>query len=145
MISPYAKQGFIDNTQGDFTSILKFIETVYSLQPLTARDAAANSLMGALDFSQVPRAPLVLPGPFMPDHYPLTFPNGTVFGTGASTSSTTSLVTVTSTETVSSSAFGVSSSNNSIVIAATLLVIPAIAGLLLLVSSGRLRKTHQRD
>lgn len=79
IISPYARQGLVDNTQSDFTSILKFIETVYSLQPLTARDAAANDLTEAFNFSQAPRAHLLLPGPFIPYHYPLTFPNGTVF------------------------------------------------------------------
>jgi phospholipase C len=72
VISPYAKQGYVDHTQGDFTSILKFIETTYSLPPLTGRDAAASNMLEAFDFSQAPRAPLVLPGPYVADHYPLT-------------------------------------------------------------------------
>jgi phospholipase C len=72
VISPYAKQGYVDHTQGDFTSILKFIETTYSLPPLTSRDAAASNMLEAFDFSQAPRAPLVLPGPYVADHYPLT-------------------------------------------------------------------------
>jgi len=80
ILSPYAKQGYVDNTQGDFTSILKFIETDFNLPSLTSRDAAANDLYGAFDFSQKPRAPLVLPGPFLANHYPLEYPNGTVFG-----------------------------------------------------------------
>lgn len=80
VISPYARQGYVDNTQGDFTSILKFIEADFGLPSLTSRDAHANDLYGAFDFSQTPRAPLVLPGPFVPNHYPLTYPNGTVFG-----------------------------------------------------------------
>jgi phospholipase C len=80
VISPYAKQGYVDNTQGDFTSILKFIETDFGLPSLAPRDANANDLYGAFDFSQTPRAPLVLPGPFVANHYPLTYPNGTVFG-----------------------------------------------------------------
>jgi phospholipase C len=57
VISPYARQGVVDHTQGDFTSILKFVETVYSLPPLTARDAYASDLMEAFDFSQAPRLP----------------------------------------------------------------------------------------
>jgi len=61
IISPYARQGVVDHTQGDFTSILKFIETVHSLPPLTARDASASDLMEAFDFSQAPRPSLVLP------------------------------------------------------------------------------------
>ncbi len=57
IISPYARHGTIDNTTYDFTSILKFIEDNWSLPPLTARDATANSIANALDFSQSPAAP----------------------------------------------------------------------------------------
>ncbi|MGA7671614.1 MAG: alkaline phosphatase family protein [Nitrolancea sp.] len=56
LVSPYAKQGFIDHTQLDFTSILKFIEQNYGLQPLATRDASANDLSSAFDFRQAPRA-----------------------------------------------------------------------------------------
>jgi phospholipase C len=49
IISPYAKRGFVDHTQYDTTSILKFIETRWGLAPLGARDAAANDLRGAFD------------------------------------------------------------------------------------------------
>jgi phospholipase C len=60
VISPYAKTGVVDHTKADFTSILKFIETVHSLPPLTSRDASANDLMEAFDFSQAPPKRLVL-------------------------------------------------------------------------------------
>ncbi len=72
VISPYAKEGFVDHTQGEFSSILKFIETDYSLPPLTARDAATSNMLEAFNFSQTPRASLVLPGPYVADQYPLT-------------------------------------------------------------------------
>jgi len=52
IISPYAKKGFVDHTQYDTTSILKLIETRWGLQPLGTRDAAANDLTNAFDFSQ---------------------------------------------------------------------------------------------
>jgi phospholipase C len=52
IISPYAKKGFIDHTQYDTTSILKLIETRWGLAPLSSRDAAANGLTNAFDFSQ---------------------------------------------------------------------------------------------
>jgi acid phosphatase len=52
VISPYAKKGFIDHTQYDHTSTLKFIETRWGLDPLTSRDAAANDLTNAFDFDQ---------------------------------------------------------------------------------------------
>jgi acid phosphatase len=63
IISPYAKKGFVDHTQYDTTSILRFITRRFnlpSLPGLTARDAALVSngaakmgdLTSALDFSQ---------------------------------------------------------------------------------------------
>jgi phospholipase C len=57
LISPYAKRGFVDSTELDFTSILKFIEENYRLQPLAERDARAQSIVNGFDFSQVPRSP----------------------------------------------------------------------------------------
>ena len=55
IISPYAKAGFIDSIVNDHTSILKFVETRYGLSPLSTRDAAANGLSEAFDFTQAPR------------------------------------------------------------------------------------------
>ncbi len=52
IISPYAKRGYVDHTLYDTTSILKFIETRWGLRPLGARDAAANDLGNAFDFSK---------------------------------------------------------------------------------------------
>jgi len=106
IISPYAKHGLVDHTQGDFTSLLKFTETDYSLPPLTSRDASANDLVEAFDFSQAPRAPLLLPGPFVPNHYPLTFLNGTlkdstpVSQPASTTFTTTVSTTITTTATL---------------------------------------------
>jgi phospholipase C len=54
IISPYAKRHFVDHTTYDTTSILKFIEARWGLAPLGTRDAAANDLLGAFDFSQTP-------------------------------------------------------------------------------------------
>ncbi len=72
IISPFAKGGYIDHTQGDFTSLLKFIETLYSLPALTDRDASASSLIEAFDFAREVNPPLVLPGLYIPNLYPLT-------------------------------------------------------------------------
>jgi hypothetical protein len=49
MVSPFAKQGYIDHAFSDHSSILKFIERVFGLPPLTQRDAGASDLMDALD------------------------------------------------------------------------------------------------
>src|SRR6478735_1688163 len=51
IISPYSKKGFVDHTPYDTTSILKFIETRWNLEPLTSRDANAYDLSNAFDFS----------------------------------------------------------------------------------------------
>ena len=49
VISPFAKRGHVDHTPYDGTSILKFIETRFNLEPLGERDAKANDLSNALD------------------------------------------------------------------------------------------------
>lgn len=54
IISPYAKRRFVDHTTYETTSILKFIETRWDLAPLSSRDAGANNLLNAFDFSQTP-------------------------------------------------------------------------------------------
>ena len=62
IVSPYAKKGLVDHTQYDTTSILKLIEERWDLAPLGTRDAAANSLTNAFDFSQaVVGAPTAMP------------------------------------------------------------------------------------
>ena len=60
IISPYAKQGYISHTQYEFSSVLKFIEELYGLPPLTQRDANANDTTDSFDFTQSPRSPLIL-------------------------------------------------------------------------------------
>ncbi|HEX2439911.1 MAG TPA: alkaline phosphatase family protein [Methylomirabilota bacterium] len=54
--SPYARRRTVDHTVYDTTSILKFIETRWKLAPLSTRDAAANDLTAAFDFTQTPSA-----------------------------------------------------------------------------------------
>jgi hypothetical protein len=44
----------------EFSSVLKFVERRFRLEPLTARDARANDLTGAFDFDQAPLSPLIL-------------------------------------------------------------------------------------
>lgn len=60
LVSPYARKGFIDNTQLDFTSLLKFIEENWSVAPLASRDTAASNFMEAFDFTQAPRPAVFL-------------------------------------------------------------------------------------
>ncbi|HEV2390117.1 MAG TPA: alkaline phosphatase family protein, partial [Nitrososphaerales archaeon] len=56
VISPFAKQGYFDSATNDHTSILKFVEDRFGLSPLSTRDAAANNMAEAFDFTQQPRA-----------------------------------------------------------------------------------------
>jgi phospholipase C len=54
IVSPYARKGYIDHTPYDTTSILKFIETRWNLEPLGTRDANADNMLKAFDFAQAP-------------------------------------------------------------------------------------------
>jgi phospholipase C len=60
VISPYAKKGYIDHTQYEFSSMLRFAEDILGLAPLTKRDKGANAMFNAFDFTQKPRPPLIL-------------------------------------------------------------------------------------
>ena len=52
IISPYAKKRYVDHTQYDTTSILKFIEQRWHLAPLGDRDAGANGMSDCFDFTR---------------------------------------------------------------------------------------------
>jgi phospholipase C len=51
IISPIVKRGFIDHSEYNTTSILKFIESRFQLKPLGARDASANDLINAFELN----------------------------------------------------------------------------------------------
>ncbi len=55
VISPYARRGFVDHEEMDTTSILALIEYQYGLAPLSSRDAKANNMLSAFDFSAPPQ------------------------------------------------------------------------------------------
>ncbi|MDQ3940415.1 MAG: hypothetical protein M3238_03580, partial [Actinomycetota bacterium] len=54
IISPWAKEGFVDHTTYEFSSVLKFMEDMYGLRCMTARDCGANNMLGAFDFARDP-------------------------------------------------------------------------------------------
>jgi len=60
VISPYSRPGFVDDTTLEFASVLRFIETIFDVPPLTSRDANADDMLEAFDFSQPPIQPLIL-------------------------------------------------------------------------------------
>jgi phospholipase C len=57
LVSAWARRGHVDHTTLDFTSILKFIERNWGLEPLTDRDRKAAGLMQAFAFDRPPREP----------------------------------------------------------------------------------------
>jgi phospholipase C len=64
LVSPFARQGFVDHTVLDHTSSLKFIERNWDVSPLASRDAAARDFMSAFDFRGGARDPVFIP--FLP-------------------------------------------------------------------------------
>lgn len=71
LISPWIDKGIIDSTAYRHTSVLKFIEEHLGLEPLTQRDATANSFAGVLSRS-TPRTdcPKAVPAPELPEYDP---------------------------------------------------------------------------
>ena len=59
-ISPYARSGYVSHQTHSFVSLLRFIETIFDLPPLTERDAQASDMLDCFDFSQAPRPPIHL-------------------------------------------------------------------------------------
>ena len=64
VISPYAKQGVV-KTVTEQASVPKLVEELWGLPMMSdtdphARDGKAGSMLEAFDFTQAPRAPLVL-------------------------------------------------------------------------------------
>jgi phospholipase C len=60
VISPYAKQNFVDHNTYSFESWLRIVEERFGVTPMTTRDNAALDMIDAFDFTQQPRAPLPL-------------------------------------------------------------------------------------
>ena len=64
-MGPYVKTGHVSSVQYDHTSVMKHLEVMFDLEPLTARDAAANDLSDAIDQERLeandPAAPIQLP------------------------------------------------------------------------------------
>ena len=79
LVSPYAREGFIDSSELDFTSILKFIQENWGLEPLAERDAQARNFLTAFDFNQTPRSPEFLPMTRFAAAQAKTAPTGVIY------------------------------------------------------------------
>lgn len=73
MISPYAKENFIDDQVLNHMSVLAFIDYNWGLPYLSSWVANSGVPLNAFDFGQQPRAPIILGqgGPYPPDTYPI--------------------------------------------------------------------------
>jgi phospholipase C len=60
VISPYAKESYIDHNTYSFESWLKIVEDRFDVHPMTARDTDARDMIDAFDFTQQPRSPVIL-------------------------------------------------------------------------------------
>ncbi len=81
LVSPYARQDFVDHTVLDFTSVLKFIEVNWNVAPLASRDAAANNFLEAFDFRQTPRPAEFLPSTWGTPAVTQKDPSRTIYAT----------------------------------------------------------------
>jgi Phosphoesterase family/Protein of unknown function (DUF1573)/Abnormal spindle-like microcephaly-assoc'd, ASPM-SPD-2-Hydin len=61
IISPWSIAGKVSHTTYELTSMVKFVEQVFSLPAMTNRDANANDTEDSFDFAQNPNPPLILP------------------------------------------------------------------------------------
>jgi len=80
VISPYSKENFVSDTLLSHLSILHFIEYNWMLPPLDELAAQSNLPLEFFNFSQAPRAPIILGSPNI---YPIPYqslPNGSLPG-----------------------------------------------------------------
>jgi phospholipase C len=59
LISPWARRGLVTHDTLEFSSVLKMIETIWGLEPLTERDRHASDMLQLFDFDRRPRGPLM--------------------------------------------------------------------------------------
>jgi phospholipase C len=61
VISAYSRPHFIDHTQYDFRSILKYVEQTFTLPHVAVYDRSVHSIRGMFNYQQAPLAPAVMP------------------------------------------------------------------------------------
>ena len=60
IISPFAKSGYIEHQTLEFSSVVKFVEEIFGLPFLAARDTNSNDMFDAFDFADAPLPPMPL-------------------------------------------------------------------------------------
>lgn len=61
VVSPYTKSGYISHVLRSQISMIKFIETLFGLNPINQRDKAADDFSDCFDFTQKPLSPPTFP------------------------------------------------------------------------------------
>ncbi len=79
VISPYARENFIDHNTCYFECLLRLVENRFSLPCLTAIDCNAPSLLDYFHFNQPPRPPIPFPNSTYNLTYPLPLQNATTY------------------------------------------------------------------
>jgi phospholipase C len=69
VVSPYAKAAYISHVNHDFGSILKFVETTFSLPSLGYADVAADDLSDCFNLTQTPLAFQTIPAALDAQHF----------------------------------------------------------------------------
>ena len=65
VISPWAKHGYIDHTQYEFSSMLSLAEHTFNLPSLGTRDIRSNDMNDSFDFNASPQSTLIEPANFV--------------------------------------------------------------------------------
>ena len=104
VISPYAKQNFVDHTLTDQSSILKFIEDNWSLGRIGGHstDAKAGSLLNMFNFASAPRTGSLILDPTTGEVVTNTLSAPVLPSTGPTTVTSTTTATVSVPTTVTS-------------------------------------------
>ena len=72
VISPYAKENYVSETQLSHLSLIHFIEYNWQLAPLNQNVASSNLMLDFFDFNTPPRPPIILGTPgYSPASYPI--------------------------------------------------------------------------
>jgi phospholipase C len=86
VISPYARQGYVDHRSYSFESWLRIVEERFGVIPMTLRDNTASDMIDAFDFTQQPRPGVILNAagsPYPPALQALVHPAGALSATNS--------------------------------------------------------------
>jgi len=76
IVSAYAKQNYISQTDYEFGSILKYIENNWNLGRLGTTDERATSIIDCFDYSQKPRRFVAIPSKYSKEYFLRRPPSG---------------------------------------------------------------------